>query len=519
MSWLTAAGAVASAAPGPGTFTKITTPSGTTTFDLGGGTNEFTVSGQASLDVTSVDIDCIYTTLDGTRSVAALAGGAPVSPGGTFSVAVDYTHPAVNCRLRAIPTGTDATTAYLGSYAGPILYTDAFVPLGNGSTEYGYSAFAEESDGISLLQDAGACGVGFMATVATPGMELQGTDTGGCKFALPARFPDPNATASAIKVNGHNAYLPSGVHDFLVGTLALPVAQSTLTTTSTIAGDGDVTITESARLMRCSVSDAYPPTPTSCPSIVSTGVKFERVSQVVRGAHQVAVRDTFSSTDGAAHTLTLDYQQTVHQPQTGAAGYVFPGHGSAFAAAAPDEVVSGLGTKAASMLVRSDLYSTNGDPSADTLALTWSRAPDDITFAHFAASEFAMPYALTVPAGDSVSLGFAESEDILTPAARSLGNLASGDMINAPTITSPSDGAVLGAMKTTVRGTLTAGANGLPVSVVVAGHDATITKTSATRATYKVTFTESVGTHTLNATATDVAGNAKASASITVQNQ
>ena len=78
---------------------------------------------------------------------------------------------------------------------------------------------------------------------------------------------------------------------------------------------------------------------------------------------------------------------------------------------------------------------------------------------------------------------------------------------------------MLSSTTTTVKGKLTAGANGLPTSIAVAGHDATITTTSATKATYKVTFTESAGTHTLNAIATDSAGNTKASPSITVHNK
>jgi hypothetical protein len=517
-SWLTAAGAVASAAPGPGTFTKITTPSGsTTTFHLiGGEANPLTVTGQASLDVASVDILCIYT--DGTPTVFALARAVPVS-GGTFSITVDRSSPSPNCRLRAVPTGIDATTAYLASYTGPILYTDSFVPSVDGPTEYGYSTFAEESDGISLLQDAGSCGVALIAIIETPGMELRGTDSGGCKLELPAQSLVPAATASSIKVSGHNAYLPIGVHSYLRSALALPVTQSALTTTFTVARNGDVTISESAPLMECSGSDFYPPNSTSCPSLVSTGVTFTRVNLVTRGAHQVRVRDSFASTDGAAHAVTVEYQQTSPAPPTGATGYVFPGHGSVFAAAAPDQVVTGLGTKAASMLVRSDLYSTEGDPSAYSLALTWSRAPARVAFAHSGAGKFDMTYALTVPASDSVSLGFAESEAIVTADARSLGTLAVGDMVNAPTITSPADGAVLSSTRTTIKGKVTAGANGLPVSIVVAGHQATITKTSATTATYKVTFTEPVGSHTLAATATDAAGNAKASASITVQNQ
>jgi hypothetical protein len=243
------------------------------------------------------------------------------------------------------------------------------------------------------------------------------------------------------------------------------------------------------------------------------------VSQVIRDAHQVRIRDTFISTDSAAHTVGLEYQHSVQAPQTGTTGYVFPGHGNTFAKATVDETVTGLGTKAASMLIRSDLYSANDDPSADTVALTWSKAPSQISFAHSSADQFDMKYSLTVPASGSAFLGFADSQNTLTSGAQSLGNLASSEMINAPTVTSPANGAVISGTTTTVKGNLTAGANGLPISVVVAGHNATITKTSATTATYQVTFTESVGTHTFNATATDSAANTKASASITVQNQ
>ena len=517
---LVAAAVGVAGATGPGTFTKITTPSGTsTTFQfIGAGIKHFTVSGQASLDVTSVDIDCILVG-GGSNSSTTMASTVPVS-GGTFSTVVDYATPLGNCRLRAVPVGVDVLTDYLGSYAGPILYTDAFLPATDaGSKKYGYVSVAEEADGIAEQEDAGNCGVALVSTVATPGMEVRGTGTSACKFALPAQSLVPNATASSIKVSGHNAYLPFGVHNFLIGTQGLSVTQSVLTTTFTIAGNGDVTVAESAPLMRCSASDLFPPTSGSCPSLVSAGVKFRRVIQVIRSAHQVRVRDTFASTDSASHTLTLEYQHSVQTPQSGTTGYVFPGHSSTFAAAVPDQVVTGLGTKAASMLIRSDIYAVNGDPSADTLALTWSKAPSQIAFAHSGANQFDMKYSLTVPASGTAFLGFADSQNVATSGAQSLGNLASADMINAPTISSPANGAVLSSTSTTVKGNLTAGANGLPTAVVVAGHHATITRTSATTATYKVTFTESVGTHTFNATATDSAGNTKASNSITVQNQ
>ncbi|HEY3831441.1 MAG TPA: hypothetical protein VGO03_04060 [Acidimicrobiia bacterium] len=516
-SCLAAAVGTAGATPGPGTFTKITTPSGaTSTFHYANGaTNQFVVAGQTSADVTSVDIDCVNTPALGGRFSVSLASGVQVTDA-SFSAVVTYSNPAVNCRLRAIPLGVAVQTSYLGSFTGPILYTDAFLSQISSGTTYGYTAISEEADGAVEQIDAGNCGVALVTTIATPSMEQQGASGTGCSLALPPQNL-PNGTASSIKVDGHTAYLPSAVHDYLIGALSLPLAQPALTTSFAVTAAGDTTVTESAPLMRCSVSDTYPPTSTSCPNLVSAGVKFTRVSQTIRSAHQVRVRDTFVSTDSAAHTLALEYQQSVSPPQTGANGYVFPGHGTAFAAATPGQVVSGLGTKAATMLVRSDLYSMDGDPAAETDALTWSKAPSQIKFAQ--ADQFDMNYALTVPAGGTAFLGFADSQNVTTAGVQSLGALAVGDMLNAPTITSPANGATLSSTSTTVTGALTAGANGLPTAVAVAGHAATITKTSATAATYKVTFTEAAGAHTFNATATDSAGNTKASTSITVHNK
>jgi hypothetical protein len=510
---LTAAGG-AWASPGPGTFTRITTPSGTTTFQFNGApsaTNHFTVSGQTSNDVTSVDIVCAFISTSGPSSVS-LASAVPVT-GGAFSTVVNYANPSANCRLRALPVGT-AITDYLASYSGPILYTDALLPTIAGSKQYGYTAIAEKSEGVAGMADAGQCGVEILATIETPAMEVRGPGSSACHFGLGQNLA---GTASAVRVSGHNTYLPSAVHDFLRGTQALTVTQTVLTTSFHTASNGDVTLTESAPLKRCSVSDAYPPTSVSCPSLVSAGVTITRVSHFFRGGHQVRIRDTFNSTDGASHTVSLQYANEVAPAPTGSVGFRFPGHGSTFRSAIPDQTVTGLGTKAASMFVRSDRYSAEGDPEADTVALTWSRAPSRIVFAHSSADLFSFRYSLGVPANGRGFLGFADSESVTTSGAKSLGTLAVRDMMRAPSITSPSNGAVLSSTTTTVKGKLTAGANGLPTSVTVNGHHAAVTTTSLTTATYRVRFSEPVGKHKITATAHDVAGNTR-SRSIRVRN-
>jgi hypothetical protein len=512
--------APAASAAGPGTWTKITTPGANLTYPYNASkspaNNTFTVSGQASADVSSVDIDCLLTNHQ-SLAVFHFATSVPVTAG-SFTATAAYPNPTGNCRLRAVPTGVDPAVDYLGSYSGPILYTSAFGVAKDGGTPYTDLAIAEKGDGIIELEDAGACGIAYMATIDVPGMDLDGPGTAGCAFALLSAnlTSTGTSTTSAVTVDGHNVYLPSVVNAYLRGTRAINVTQSALTTT-VARNNGDMLITESALLMKCSISDAYPPTSGSCPSLSSSGVRFTRVLNLFRGAHQVRIRDTYASTDGHQHAVHAQYRFTVATPDTGTPGFTFPGHGSTFHAATPNDVVSGLGSKAGTMFVRSDLYAGSADPFADTLGFTWSRAPSSVRFSAAPPDKFALPYVLTVPAGGKAHVGFADSEAPTTAGARSRAALAVGDMMAAPTISSPKTGAVITGHKTTVKGAVTLGANGMPTSVMVNGHAAHLTKVSATKATFSVSFLESFGKHVITVTAKDVAGNSK-SRSITVKN-
>ncbi|MCW2784448.1 MAG: hypothetical protein JWP74_965 [Marmoricola sp.] len=505
-----------SSAVGTGTFTRITTPASTTMYAYNGApgaTNHVTIAGQASLDVTSVDIKCIVTGASGIDA-QALATAVPVTAG-NFSVVATFTSLTTNCRLRAIPNGVDVTTDYLGSYAGPLFYAHELVLTKIGSTVYGYSAAGEQGSGIGLITDAATCGAGILATIATPSMEVLGSGQQQCAFTLPEGNVTSGGTStqSSIRVSGHNAYLPATVHNYLNGDLSLGVTQTPLTTTFSAASNGDVTVTEAATLMRCSVADTYPPTHASCPALVSAGVRFTRTVNIFRGAHEIRVRDRFAATDGHAHPLGLQYQVSPYAPPTGAAGFTFPNHSSTFAKAVPDQVVTGLGTKAASVFIRSDIDGVEGDPAVDAFGLTWSRAPSDIRFAHGSSNLFAMPYSVSVPAGGSAYLGFAEVEAPSTSGAKTRARVAATEMVSTPTISSPRAGASIHGTRTTVKGTVALGANGLVKKVTVNGHAAHLTiSSSQTYVSYSATFAEAHGAHTVKVTATDAAGNASSRA-------
>ncbi len=323
----------------------------------------------------------------------------------------------------------------------------------------------------------------------------------------------PGAAAGgtgSLRVDGHLALLPYSV--FAYGDATVPLHLTVHT-----RRNGTVTWTEKAPLVRCRDTDSYPPPSGQCDSVVATGVTFTRVGTFDSGGHQTRLRDSFASADGKTHRVRTVYGMEWTAPQTGALGFAFPGRPGGFRASSPGQVVTGLPKQASTFLVRSDRFADEGDPLVSTRAVTWSRTPSSLRFASDP-TVFGLTYALTVPKHGAVRLGFTDSNATTTRSAKSLGARAAADMMPAPWITSPATGAVVTGKKTVVKGTVRAGANGLPVSVTVNGHAATLTARSATRATYRVVFRESLGKHTLTAVARD-AGGTRRSTSIKVRNQ
>ena len=134
------------------------------------------------------------------------------------------------------------------------------------------------------------------------------------------------------------------------------------------------------------------------------------------------------------------------------------------------------------------------------------------------ADVFGMTYGLNVPRHGAVSLGFTVSQAVLTSDATALGNRAAAAMMPSPRITSPARGAVVSGHRIVVKVTVSAGANGLPVTVAVNRQQAVLMSSSASRATYKAVLDEPFGQHRLTAVARD-AGRNKRSTSITVRNK
>jgi hypothetical protein len=523
---LISAAQTSAAAPGPGTWTKITSPAepgGTYLYHFNlapTAHNHLTVSGRVSADVSSVDIDCIETdTAQQPRDVQQIATGVAVVDR-AFSVVGDLDNVLGQCRLRAIPAGVAASTAYIGAFSGPALYEWAAGALvDNNGIPYSLTAIDEHGSGVAYALDAGQCGMAILSSVETPGFEVDGTGNPYCIVGLSATNVSKTglATASAVKVDGHNAYLPYGVHDFLIGDEHLSVTQVALTTTFHRTKSGVLTWTESAPLERCSVSDIYPPTSVSCPELKKTGVTFDRTGTIDLTGPSVTMQDRFVSSDGKKHTVAAGYEGSSPEPDYGAVGYQFLGHGSAFVAKS-NQNVTGLGSKAGTMIIRSDYYAMDGDPQDRALGFTYSRAPSKLVFSETSdgsePDEYQLSYSLTVPAHGTNYIRFTVTEGATIADVKKSSGKAEAAEVRSPKIGSPSDGATVSGHSIDVKGSVSVGANGLPTSVEVDGHKASL----KSNGDFSVKLSEPFGKHTLTATATDSAGNT-ASRSVKVKNR
>jgi hypothetical protein len=487
------------------THTAITTPGGRTTLELIGN-KAITVSGTASPDVTAVDIVCDRGNGD-QRFTNTFKSGVPVTAGSfSTSVTVPGNNVDLMCRLRALPQGTDPFAADLSAYSGPILNLDTLLQVVDGTTPVDMSIYAGSGDGQMSMTSAARCGLQQLYPV---GPDLA---DGNFPEACMAALNGGSSGGPALRVDGHTGLLP-------FQTFSFGAEESSLRASMNARKNGRMTWTESAPVVRCAGTDAFPPSFGQCNSTVSTGVNFVRRGTFDRSGLQVALRDSFVSADGKKHKVVAAYDMQWPTPDTGAVGFDFPGKPDGFHGSQTGEVVKGLPTKAATFLVRSDRFSSEGDPAAFTQAVTWSRTPDRLAFSASDASQFSLRYSLSLPKKGTSRLGFTVSTGWLTKSAAKLARKGAAAMMPAPVITSPSSGATVAGRKIVVKGKLEGGANGLPVSVKVDGEAATVTPNGAgNRATFRVVLNEPPGKHTLTAVAKDAGGN-KRSASITVRNK
>jgi hypothetical protein len=385
----------------------------------------FTVSGMTNgTDGDAVDIVCAN---DGSYSSFAEykgtgGNGVAVAADGSFTATVPLVDLAggAGCELLALPHDD---RSYAGpAYTGPRIAFSVFDPVTiggrgpNAGDTYGFEFSDSTLSSVAGIESIDGCGEsellydGSAAMNQSPVLlDCAGT-LHGSDFDFLNGEGTPDLTRSEIEVDGENAYgslsayyLIYDENDGSVPDPGFPPLTATLDSDNPSTGAAQTTETES--LVECSPSDAFDPSATECSSFVPSGVSVTRVTDFSDDGGVTTVTDTYTSTDGNAHTLDLQYETDLNGGYL--SGWELPGqtsfteHATGDAAGAP---ASAPGTIYA-------IYQTTRAPSFTNpvAEMTFANPYSSITFddtllgGHDSAL---IDYQPTVPAGGSASISW-----------------------------------------------------------------------------------------------------------------
>jgi hypothetical protein len=466
-----------------------------------------------------VDIDCWYD--DGNSRT--FATGVTVQADGSFSVTAPLARlGGYPCRLRA--EDTSVSSSELPQFTGPRIAVSEFssqVPdfLGSGDLITGgpnaglpHDYYANGSTFLSYVawNSAGNCGVEGQtidSTLAESNFALS------CMGSLNR---DDGVSRSEIQVDGSNAYNPNSAYDLFGRTGPCPTTcngsrdnsgfPSLTVSQNWNSSNGFESTQETDGIVKCAGADGeLPPNEAACPSFAPTGVQLQRSISMI-GPYQILMTDTWSSTDGHAHTVDTEYDDTSESPGSGA-GFEFPGE-SSFSRHGVGDVVAGAPSAPGSIYVHDDVSAPDGNPDENYAAITFSTAPSGFLFS--GVNEFSEHQILAVPAAGSATLSYIYSFGTTIEGVQALA-LAAQDRLHSPAIaiTSPANNTKVTQTTVSVSGTASAG-SGI-ASLTVAGHPVSVASNGA----WTTSVALAKGTNTITATATSNSGQT-ASAQITV---
>ena len=213
---------------------------------------------------------------------------------------------------------------------------------------------------------------------------------------------DYNGNASAVKVDGANAYNAAGtpVKDYDGGGPegnTKPAGWHPLGSDVQVAANGDVKITETDTFWICNDPSVYPATVASCDTVHDSGVHFTRTYLRTNDGTRIDVTDTLASADNAAHNVFLQYYNYVYAYEYPA--WHFDGEpDNQWSVAGDDTQLNNPGTPG-SIVWRDNEYP---DDQSDTPngSLVWLTQPTRIWFNDD--SSYAMfEHNVAIPAGGS----------------------------------------------------------------------------------------------------------------------
>ena len=470
----------------------------------------------------TVDIVCYFGS-PGNLQVAVLQSALPVTAG-TFSTYDPQPHLRTiaghACRLRAVPTGSEASSDS-SNYAGPqVAVSEAALPAAtipgtntpynfyvNDVTFTGWSAWS--AAGITPSSSEIGCGGPFMAPI-DPDFDV-GNFAIDCMGSLLGNDLGAFGGRSEVQVDGRNAYDAGSAQALFSGSENLPGFPQTLAEhVSWDPTTGLITSQSAESWVSCDGPNEENQSSATCPRFVDSGVELERDITTSAGGRVVTMTDKWISTDGNTHAVDLlnDDYVGVFGAATGDRGYEFPGQTS-FSEYKPGAVLPGPSSAPGSILVRTNLTAPDGDPSEAVGAITFGSAPSEFRFVNN--NEFEEHNALAVPAGGTASRSYIYSVAYSVPDITALARAAE-DRFQSPSIAiaSPANGATVTSPTVTVSGS--AGAGSGIASLVVAGQPVPVAPGGAWTAQVAL----DPGANTIIATATDGASaTAQAQVSVT----
>jgi hypothetical protein len=432
-------------------------------------------------------------TSDGTTGdgvdLACLAGGAsqimaasiPLGADGSFSHALspaEITAAAPRtCYLHAVPAGI--TPADPAPFTGPAVSLDALSTASGAAGPYDFSAALAGPAGLARIGSLGGCSLGAAATVQAVSLA-----TSAPLFAC--------AGHADAQVDGSAGYAPAAAHALA------PSAPGALSLGHSVAVDpatGRATLAETDPLVRCTAS---------CAGLTAAGVSVSRAGVEDHGGREVTFSDTWSSTDGRAHALDLQYAATLHDGSGGnpalAPGWSIPWTGGAVSVVPAGATAPAPPAVPASIFARGAVAAGDGDPAWSWGAVTTDAAPDAVRFS--TAETLVLEYRRTVRPGQPVVLTHVFSWATALADEQATARAAE-DRLAPPVvhIDRPRDNARLPLGLVTVAGTATdtvgvasLRVNGHPVAVGVGGA-------------WSVDVNLSLGRNDITAVAADAAGN------------
>jgi hypothetical protein len=462
-----------------------------------------------------VDIGCYSSTYN--DIYAGSGSGFAVNPDGSFSATVSQRHfRGESCQLVAVPHAAAPASLAGTSYTGPRVGFSIFQSTGNpsymtpGGALFDYTFNDDTTSASNNSNSIDSCGPNASVVDGSSAMNSSPYlfDCAANFYNKPSMFGgSSNPGRSEIEVDGQNAYGSQSADklfpgsDTLAGFPALTVSMDSFDPST-----GNAQTTEREPLVKCTPSDVYGPTSANCTAFGSTGVSIKRVTAYSDAGRVATVTDTYSSTDGLAHSLDLEYETDL----TSTAGWELPGQAS-FLPRFTGETAPSPGLTTGTIYVIDD---TGAAPSlANPVgAMTFGQPYHGITFNNtlwVGTSSALVDYQNLVPASGSVTIAWSYATG--TSLAEVQGDATAAlDAVQplAVTISSPTAGTSLLSQPVKVSGTASAGSG--VKSVTVNGVAATVSGGS-----WSASVPLTKGTDTLTATVTSNAGHT-ATASATV---